>query len=110
MSPKTLSAVMDISESEAASFIDSFKSAFPDLRKFISTQIEKCRVKGYIETIRKRRRCLPNINNKDYKLRTQVIRINKNTFIKSSFNENDFKKRLKDKQLTQLFKDRHLIW
>jgi DNA polymerase I-like protein with 3'-5' exonuclease and polymerase domains len=72
MSPKTLALVMDVCESEAASFIDSFKTTFPDLRKFISNQIENCRLKGYVETIRKRRRCLPGINSQDFKQRTQV--------------------------------------
>ena len=72
MSPTTLSVVMEVTESEAASFIDSFKSTFSGLRKFISNQIESCRLKGYVETIRKRRRALPNINSSDYKQKTQV--------------------------------------
>ena len=72
MSPRTLSVVMDINESEAIAFIDSFKSTFTGLKKFISNQIENCKLKGYVETIRKRRRCLPSINSSDFKLRTQV--------------------------------------
>ena len=72
MSPKTLSVVMEIDESDATAFIDSFKSKFPGLRKFIANQIENCKLKGYVETIRKRRRCLPSINSSDYKQRTQV--------------------------------------
>ncbi len=73
MSPKTLALVMDVSESEATTFIDSFKTTFPDLKKFISNQIESCKLKGHVETIRKRRRCLPGINSPDFKQRTQVI-------------------------------------
>lgn len=84
MSPKTLSVVMEISESEAASFIDSFKSTFSGLRKFISNQIETCRLKGYVETIRKRRRCLPSINSSDYKQKTQAERQAINTIVQGS--------------------------
>ena len=51
---------------------ESFKAAFPGLRKYISEQIDTCRVKGYVETIRKRRRLLPNITSIDTKLRAQV--------------------------------------
>jgi DNA polymerase I-like protein with 3'-5' exonuclease and polymerase domains len=74
MSPKTLSLVMNLCESEASAFIDSFKSAFPGLKKFIVNQIENCRIKGYVESIRRRKRFFPNINSSDIKLRTQAER------------------------------------
>lgn len=64
---------LNLSENEAASFIDSFKSTFPGLKKFIINQIEICRQKGYVETIRKRRRHFLNINSNDIKIRAQVI-------------------------------------
>jgi DNA polymerase I-like protein with 3'-5' exonuclease and polymerase domains len=84
MSAKTLSFVMNMSESEAAAFIDSFKATFPGLKKFISNQIENCKLKGYVETIRKRRRCFPNITSTDIKLRTQAERQAINTIVQGS--------------------------
>ena len=63
---------LNLSEIEACSFIESFKSTFPSLKKYIITQIESCRSKGYVETIRKRRRPFPNIISQDIKLRSQV--------------------------------------
>jgi DNA polymerase I-like protein with 3'-5' exonuclease and polymerase domains len=78
ISPRTLASVLNQTESEAAAFIDSFKSTFPGLKKFILDQIENCRVKGYVESIRKRRRFLPDINDQDIKVRSQVRNQNYN--------------------------------
>ena len=77
ISAKTLSIFLGLSENEASQFIDSFKSTFPGLKNYIIKQIETCRVKGYVETIRKRRRYLPNISNLDHKQRAQVTRPNR---------------------------------
>ena len=75
ISAKTLALFLNLSESEAAHFIDSFKASFPGLKKFINAQVENCRLKGYVESIRKRRRNLPNIVNMDNKQRAQVNNI-----------------------------------
>ena len=81
ISPKTLGIFLNLNETEAYTLIDSFKSTFPGLKKFISTQIDCCRTKGFVETIRNRRRSLPNISSLDSKLRGQVS----NVITKSSF-------------------------
>lgn len=75
---KTLSLFMNTSENESAQFIDSFKNTFPGLKKFIHSQIENCRLKGYVETIRKRRRYLPDINSTDPKKKAHVSRHDSN--------------------------------
>ena len=72
ISAKTLSIFLGLSENEASQFIDSFKCTFPGLKNYITKQIDHCRAKGYVETIRKRRRYLPNISNLDHKQRAQV--------------------------------------
>ena len=72
ISPKTLSLILNSSETEACNFIESFKTKFCGLKKFINGQIENCKLKGYVETIRKRRRYLPNISSADLKIRAQV--------------------------------------
>ena len=72
IAPKTLANFLNSSEADASSFIESFKSTFPGLQKFISSQIDNCRIKGYIETIRKRRRNLPLIASDTLKKRSHV--------------------------------------
>jgi DNA polymerase I-like protein with 3'-5' exonuclease and polymerase domains len=72
ISPKTLAVIFNSTENEASGFIESFKSTFPGLKRFIHKQIDDCRSKGYIETIRKRRRYLPNINATDNKQKSHV--------------------------------------
>lgn len=72
ISPKTLSIFLGLSENDASMFIESFKCTFPGLKKFMNKQIETCRLKGYVETIRKRRRYLPNISSLDPRQRAQV--------------------------------------
>lgn len=72
ISAKTLSIFLGLTENEASTFIESFKCTFPGLKNYINKQIDTCRVKGYVETIRKRRRYLPNISSLDVKQRAQV--------------------------------------
>jgi DNA polymerase theta len=72
ISPKTLSLILNSTETDACNFIESFKTKFCGLKKFINEQIENCKLKGYVETIRKRRRYLPNISSTDLKTRAQV--------------------------------------
>ena len=72
ISPKTLSTLLNLDEAEAGAFIDSFKATFPGLKKFINTQIEECKKLGYVETIKQRKRQIPNIFSTDVKLRAQV--------------------------------------
>lgn len=73
ISAKTLGVFLSLNENEASTFIESFKCTFPGLKNYINKQIETCRVKGYVETIRKRRRYLPNISTLDIRQRAQVF-------------------------------------
>lgn len=73
ISPKTLACFLNQTESETTHFIETFYQTFPGLKKFINAQIDNCRTKGYVESIRKRRRNFPNITNSDKKLKAQVF-------------------------------------
>lgn len=62
MGNKSLSQQLDVTELEAAFFMESFHKTFPQVRQYTKTVVEECRRKGYVETLMKRRRYLPNIN------------------------------------------------
>jgi DNA polymerase I-like protein with 3'-5' exonuclease and polymerase domains len=72
MSGKTLSKYLNIDEAQASLFIETFKATFSGLKNFISEQIELCRKQSYVETVRKRKRYLPDINSTNIHLRAQV--------------------------------------
>jgi DNA polymerase-1 len=57
-----LSQALSISRTEAKSIIDSYFEQFGQLKSYMDTIIHVAREKGYVETIMKRRRYLPDIN------------------------------------------------
>lgn len=61
MGNKTLGQVLDVSEMEAAVFMDSFYKTYPAVKVFTQSVIEECRARGFVETLTKRRRYLPEI-------------------------------------------------
>lgn len=81
---KALGAQMGVSEEEAYQFIDSFKSKYPHLKKFITTTINGCRDKGHVVTIKGRKRFLPHINSTDINKRAQAERQAVNSTIQGS--------------------------
>ena len=64
-----LSAQTDLSRSESKELIDNYYASYPNLRNYISKQIEFAREYGYVETILGRRRYLPDIHSHN-----QVVR------------------------------------
>lgn len=57
-----LSQTLNISRTEAKTIIDSYFEQFGQLKSYMDTIIHVAREKGYVETIMKRRRYLPDIN------------------------------------------------
>jgi len=57
-----LSQALNISRTEAKSIIDSYFNQFRGLKSYMDSIIHSAREKGYVETIMKRRRYLPDIN------------------------------------------------
>jgi DNA polymerase-1 len=57
-----LSQTLSISRTEAKSIIDSYFEQFGQLKSYMDSIIHVAREKGYVETIMKRRRYLPDIN------------------------------------------------
>ena len=81
---KALGEQMGVTEDEAYQFMDSFKSKYPQVKKFITETINKCRDKGYIETMLGRRRFLSHINSSDHLKRAHAERQAVNSTIQGS--------------------------
>ena len=57
-----LSQRLNIKRNEAKEIIDSYFLQYPNVKKYMDNNIELAKKKGYVETIFKRKRFLPNIN------------------------------------------------
>ena len=57
-----LSQNLNISRTEAKTIIDSYFDQYPTIKSYMDGAIAQAREKGYVETIMKRRRYLPDIN------------------------------------------------
>ncbi|MGH7443912.1 MAG: DNA polymerase I [Longimicrobiales bacterium] len=64
-----LSHQLGTSVAEAREFIDSYFQRFPDVRRYLDTQIEKARERGFVETLSGRRRYIPEIRSSNYNMR-----------------------------------------
>lgn len=84
MGNKTLSTHLDVSEIEAAAFMDSFYKTYPAVRAFTEAIVQECRAKGYVETLTKRRRYLPDINSNIASKKSAAERQAVNTTIQGS--------------------------
>ena len=81
---KALAQQLNITEDEAAHFMESFKSKYPTMRKFITNIVQQCRDKGYIMTISGRKRYLPQIHSTEMHARAQAERQAVNSTIQGS--------------------------
>ncbi len=57
-----LSARLNIPRTEAKELIDGYFENFPDIKKYMDSSIENARKKGFVETIKGRKRYLNDIN------------------------------------------------
>ena len=60
-----LSQRMDISRTEAKSFIEEYFRSYPGVKEYMDRVIAEAREKGYVETLFGRKRFLPDINSKN---------------------------------------------
>ncbi|CAH0605555.1 unnamed protein product [Chrysodeixis includens] len=84
MGTKTLSQILDVPETEAALFMSGFYKTYPAVKVFTQSVIEDCRKNGYVETLTKRRRYLPDINSNVISKRNAAERQAVNTMIQGS--------------------------
>lgn len=73
-----------ISEEEAAHFIQMYFERYHDIDKYIQGLRNYCRDTGYVRQLLGRKRNLPNINSRDYKLRGAAERQAVNSKIQGS--------------------------
>jgi DNA polymerase I len=69
-----LSEQTGLSRSESKNLIDAYYAAYPELKKYISEQIETARKNGFVETLLGRRRYLPDIHSKNNVVRSHAER------------------------------------
>ncbi|XP_072939443.1 DNA polymerase theta isoform X2 [Epargyreus clarus] len=84
MGNKTLAQHLDVTEAEAAVFMDTFYKTYPAIKVFTRNVLEDCRKTGYVETLKKRRRYLPDINHHLGAKRSAAERQAINTMIQGS--------------------------
>ena len=71
----SLSKNIGVSVPEAKEYIDNYLSHFSSVRDYMKRVVEKAHSDGYVETIRHRRRYLPEINNSNANIRAGAERM-----------------------------------
>ncbi|KAK6927419.1 DNA polymerase theta-like, helix-turn-helix domain [Dillenia turbinata] len=74
MGPNTLAEQLECSSDEAAQKIQSFKSSFPGVASWLHEAVASCREKGYIKTLKGRKRFLSKIKLGDNKEKSRAQR------------------------------------
>lgn len=64
-----LAKQMDVSRNEAKDFIDTYYEKFPGIRTYMDEIVKECEKNGYVTTICKRRREIPEIHEKNHMIR-----------------------------------------
>ncbi len=61
-----LSEELGISTKDAKTFIEAYYEKFPGIGKFMDTVVEEAKTSGFVETLYRRRRYIPELNSKIY--------------------------------------------
>lgn len=79
-----LSNNLGITRKEAKDYIDTYFERFPGIKNYMETIVREARDKGFVETIYKRRRELPEINSRNFNVRNFAERTAINSPIQGS--------------------------
>ncbi|HFU4012383.1 TPA: DNA polymerase I [Streptococcus suis] len=79
-----LSNNLGITRKEAKDYIDTYFERFPGIKNYMETIVREARDKGFVETIYKRRRELPDINSRNFNIRNFAERTAINSPIQGS--------------------------
>jgi len=79
-----LSRQLGISQEEARSFITRYFERFAGVRAFLDRQIQLAREQGYVETLFKRRRYIPEIRDRNFNMRAYGERNAQNSPLQGS--------------------------
>uniref|UniRef100_G1NN83 DNA polymerase theta n=1 Tax=Meleagris gallopavo TaxID=9103 RepID=G1NN83_MELGA len=81
---KSLGEQMGIDDNEAANYIESFKSRYTGIQKFLQEIVRNCRRDGFVQTILGRRRYLPAIRDSNPYSKAHAERQAVNTAVQGS--------------------------
>jgi DNA polymerase-1 len=79
-----LSRQLKIEHGEAKAFIETYFERFAGVRKWLDRAVSEAREKGYVETIFKRRRYIPEIHDRNFNTRAFGERLAQNSPIQGS--------------------------
>jgi DNA polymerase-1 len=79
-----LSRQLKIEHAEAKAFIDTYFERFAGVRAFLDATVEQARERGYVETIFKRRRYIPELKDRNFNIRAFGERTAQNSPIQGS--------------------------
>ncbi|GKV66876.1 MULTISPECIES: DNA polymerase I [unclassified Sporosarcina] len=79
-----LSQSLNITRKEAGEFIDTYLASFPGVKQYMDDSIIDAKQKGYVTTLLKRRRYLPDITSSNFNLRGFAERTAMNTPIQGT--------------------------
>lgn len=82
--PFALSRQLGITQEEAKAFISQYFERFAGVRAYLDLQVKLARENGYVETLFGRRRYIPEINDKNFNLRSFAERTAQNTPLQGS--------------------------
>jgi DNA polymerase I len=80
----SLSRQIKVEHAEAKAFIDTYFERFAGVRKFLDSTVEQARDTGYVETIFKRRRYIPELKDRNFNIRAFGERVAQNSPIQGS--------------------------
>lgn len=79
-----LSRNLNISRDDAKNYIDSYFERFPNIKKYMEDIVIRAKEDGYVKTLFNRRRFIPELNSKNYNIRSFGERIALNTPIQGT--------------------------
>lgn len=79
-----LSQNLNIPRKRAKEYIDNYLDTYPEIKKYMKDIVKKAKEDGYVNTIFNRRRYVPEINSKNFNVRSFGERVALNTPIQGS--------------------------
>ena len=79
-----LSQNLNIPRNRAKDYIDKYKKSYPQIKEYMDEVVKLAKDQGYIETLFKRRRYIPEISSKNFNVRSFGERIALNTLIQGT--------------------------
>jgi DNA polymerase-1 len=76
--------MLGITQEEAKAFIAAYFERFAGVRAFLDRQVELARDRGYVETLFKRRRYIPEARDKNFNIRAFGERVSQNAPLQGS--------------------------